>query len=69
MKKILLIAAVAGLSMVSCKKEYTCECKYTGVVTGTVSEKFDKMKKKDAEKKCDEYDESVAGQTAECSLK
>ncbi|MGZ4042137.1 MAG: hypothetical protein ACXVO9_02970 [Bacteroidia bacterium] len=26
MKKVLLIAAVAGLTMVSCKKDYTCTC-------------------------------------------
>ena len=29
MKKVLLVAAVAGLSMVSCKKDYTCECTVT----------------------------------------
>ena len=29
MKKVFLVAAVAGLSMVSCKKDYTCECTVT----------------------------------------
>ncbi len=69
MKKILLIAAVAGLTFASCKKDYTCECKFTGVITGSASETFTNMKKKDAEKKCDEGDESVNGQTVECSIK
>jgi len=37
MKKALLIAAVAGLAMVSCKKDYTCECTSTSTVPGSTS--------------------------------
>ncbi len=38
MKKILLIAAVAGLSMASCKKERVCVCTNTYTsASGTVS--------------------------------
>jgi hypothetical protein len=35
MKKILIIAAVAGLTMVSCKKERTCTCNVTFVSSTT----------------------------------
>lgn len=62
MKKTLLIVALAGLSLTSCKKDYTCECKTTvteydgGVATveerAAVSTTF-KAKKKDAEASCD----------------
>lgn len=70
MKKLVVVAAVAALGMMtSCKKEYTCECKLSGFISGTVSEKYSKMKKKDAEKKCDENDASENGQTVECSIK
>ena len=62
MKKILLVAAVAGLSMVSCKKDYTCECTITTTVTGlptttqTTSGATGKMKKAEAEDKCNTGD-------------
>ena len=65
MKKVLLIAAVAGIAMISCKKQYSCECTTTSTVyingkattngPTTSSGKFDdKMKKKDAKSKCEE---------------
>lgn len=73
MKKILLVAAVAGLSMVSCKKDYTCECKTTsGSTTATASGATGKMSKKDAEAKCNEGDSSYSSggisYTTECSI-
>ncbi|MBI2720569.1 MAG: hypothetical protein HYX39_00185 [Bacteroidetes bacterium] len=37
MKKILLIAAVAGLSMVSCKKDRVCTCTETESAGGPSS--------------------------------
>jgi hypothetical protein len=57
MKKVLLVAFVAGLAMTSCKKEWTCECTVTLYTNGaststTVSGKTDKMSKKDAKDKC-----------------
>ena len=65
MKKVLLIAAVAGLSMVSCKKDYTCECvtssNFSGYASTTSSGKTGKMKKSDAESKCNEGDASTTG--------
>ena len=70
MKKILLVAAVAGLSLVSCKKDYTCECTTTstsynnGVATvGTPivsSGGTGKMKKDDAKKDCEGKSSSVS---------
>ena len=71
MKKLVVIAAVAALGMMtSCKKEYTCECTYSGGgVSGTVSQTFSKMKKKEAKDKCDSYDDTSNGTTAECSIK
>lgn len=64
MKKILLIAAVAGLSMVSCKKEYSCECTVTSNVSGTTttttsSTTSAKMKKQEAKDWCDTGDSST----------
>ncbi len=71
MKKVVLIAAVAGMAMVSCKKKYTCECTttvktYSNGQTSTVgpntssNELDEKMKKSDAKDKC----ESSNGTTA-----
>lgn len=46
MKKVLLVAAVAGLSMVSCKKDYTCECTVTTAgVSATASSTINDTKK------------------------
>jgi len=63
MKKSLLIAAVAGLALVSCKKDYTCECTTTsnmpGFVTQTTTSSTGKMKEADAESKCNEGDKTV----------
>ncbi len=86
MKKILLIAAVAGMAMTSCKKDYTCECTTTsnapGVGSTTASGSTGKMKKKDAESKCNEGDRTYSidsfnaqlqpvtyNYTTECSIK
>ena len=34
MKKLLLVAAVAGMALTSCKKDYTCECTTSTNVLG-----------------------------------
>lgn len=49
MKKV-FFAAVAVLALASCKKDYTCECTYSGA-----SYKYDlkNVKKSDAKKACD----------------
>jgi hypothetical protein len=53
MKKILLVAAIAGLSMVSCKKDYTCTCTATiGGTAQTYTYPLNDVKKKDAKDLC-----------------
>ncbi len=78
MKKIMLVAAVAALSLSSCKKEYTCECTVTTYMNGTAttstaSGTTEKMKKSEAEDKCNKSD-SMTGDTtngikSECGIK
>lgn len=62
MKKALLLAAVAGLMAVSCKKNYTCECTTTSTdpndTPDTYSYSLGKQKKKDAESKCKTFNDS-----------
>jgi hypothetical protein len=59
MKKVLLIAAVAGLAMASCRKDRTCECKTTsdapGFTSSTSTTTWKDVKKKDARKSCQSY--------------
>ena len=56
MKKLLSIAAVtvALVSLSSCKKDYTCTCKYTptGFTEQTSTTTLADYKKKDAETAC-----------------
>lgn len=81
MKKILLIAAVAGLATVSCKKDLTCTCVYTsdqpGYVSSTEVTTVKKQKKKNVDEDCISYSrKQTAGAapinpytyTAECTL-
>lgn len=37
MKKILLVASIAGLTMVSCKKDRTCTCTNSSSAGGTAT--------------------------------
>lgn len=62
MKKILLIAAVAGLAFASCKKERKCECTQTTTSSGgtvtvypTETVTFKKIKKGEAKDMCASY--------------
>lgn len=59
MKKVLLVAAVAGLAFASCRKERTCTCTTTSDAPGFVSSTHvmtvDDMKKSDAKKWCQTY--------------
>lgn len=54
MKKILLIVAVAGLSMASCKKDRTCTCTITPTsgTTSTETKVMYDVKKSEAEREC-----------------
>ena len=78
MKKILLIAAVAGLASVSCRKDRTCTCTETpttGTAT-TYTTKMYKVSKDDARERCIGYQTttsfgavSVTGDNVTCELK
>jgi len=66
MKKILVIAAVAGLAAVSCKKDRTCECNVTPTsgTAYTYTIKMYEAKKKHAREAC--YAQ-LGGKTTEVS--
>lgn len=74
---ILLFATIASLSIVSCKKKYTCECvsEYgqTGSTSKLVTTKLIKEKKAKAETDCNSLDSDYSTSTlvskSECSLK
>ena len=76
MKKITILTACAiVMSLASCKKDRTCECKYTSNEPGYVSETDTytilDVKKKDAKVSCISYSE-VSGSytyTTTCTLK
>lgn len=69
MKKIFILAVVAGaFTMTSCKKDWTCECKTsTGTISATIP--FSKITKKDAKAACDVYNASATASGGSCSLK
>ncbi|MBA3664450.1 MAG: hypothetical protein H0W61_09615 [Bacteroidetes bacterium] len=67
MKKVLLIAAVAGLSMVSCKKDYTCECTNSGNGVTVVFDLKGHSTKKSAESWCTGYQNSTDTQNGTTS--
>jgi len=78
MKKVLLVAFIAGLAMTSCKKAYTCECTVTTYVNGTAnttttSGTTDKMKKADAKTKCEGSNmttgDNTNGSKISCAIK
>lgn len=53
MKKSLFIAAVACLTLASCKKDYTCTCTVTeNGQTDTYTYQMKDVKKKDAKSAC-----------------
>jgi hypothetical protein len=64
-KMFFVAAAVAMISLSSCKKDYECECEYSmGGVTASQTYTFNDVKKDDAEASCDN-----AGQTGwSCTL-
>ena len=68
MKKTLIIGAFALFAFASCKKDYTCECKFSGFISGSATETITD-RKNDAKAKCDEGDSSTEGQTVECEIK
>jgi hypothetical protein len=75
MKKVLLIAAVAGLTMVSCKKTYVCECVTNGSDGGLTLTNFPsgsytiKNTKKKSKDDCKAKEEVDGGFTTTCEIK
>jgi hypothetical protein len=73
MKKLLSIAAVtvALVSLSSCKKDYTCTCKYTmeGLGEQTQTLALTNLKKKDAETSCDTFKAQWSTFGGTCELK
>lgn len=63
-------AAVAMISLSSCKKDWVCECTTTdadGNEYGTTTSSFT-AKKKDAESSCSNLETSSGGATTSCEL-
>jgi hypothetical protein len=66
MKKVLVVAAVAMMALVSCKKDYTCDCTVLGQTSST---EFKDVKKKDAQEACDEASVALTILDGSCTLK
>jgi hypothetical protein len=79
MKKTLIIAAIAGLAMASCKKDRTCTCVQASTAAGSVSSTqvltYHKVSSKDAKELCVSYTQQttapVSGETTSwtCTIK
>jgi len=77
MKKVVLVAAVAMLSLASCKKDHTCVCTVSTTTNGTTTTLSNEttlkdMSTSDAKKSCNISAEVTIGNTVqknECSLK
>lgn len=76
MKKIAPILAIAFVAaLVSCKKDYNCKCTVTAQgVSGDTTFSLGKVKKKDAEAKCDAFKDTwgalvaLGGGTMDCDI-
>lgn len=73
MKYFATVLMLAAIGLVSCKKEYTCECNYSDGTTTATSSTTIKDTKKNATETCDQGDASttIGGSTAtwECEIK
>ena len=69
MRNLSLIVLVSCLSLVSCKKKYTCTC-YSPMTGKWIDTEIEKSGKAAAKKKCDSFngDITVDGST-DCHLK
>jgi len=69
MKKVLLFSLVAlGATLMSCKKNYECDCKVGG---GEIKIPLNGYKKKDAKAACDQAETTykITDSGASCSFK
>jgi len=72
MKKLVLLAAIASVGFVSCKKDYTCTCTVTDSSAGgsTISASTTiKATKKDAKASCETGSSTVGTVTSKCEIK
>jgi hypothetical protein len=68
-KMFFVAAAVAVISLSSCKKDYECKCEFDQAgITGSATTSINDAKKKDAEDACDELD-AESGYTCTLSEK
>ncbi len=78
MKNLFILTVLGLLALTSCKKEYTCECKYTDSAYPGISVPLGsttiKDTKKNAEEECDKGDGSYIDEfddliTTDCEIK
>lgn len=72
MKRFFAFAAVsvALISLSSCKKDYTCTCKFSGVGAGTpdITTQYKDSKKSDATDACDVLTTNYSPVGGSCSI-
>ena len=72
MKRFFALAtvSVALISLSSCKKDYTCTCKFSGVGAGTpdLVIPMEDIKKADAKDACDSYTTTYTTVGGSCSI-
>lgn len=69
MKKVLFVAAFAVLGLVSCKKDYTCECTVKNGESTVTSSSTIHASKKDAKASCESGTVTVGEMSTSCVIK
>ncbi|MFT5777447.1 MAG: hypothetical protein ACI837_000379 [Crocinitomicaceae bacterium] len=69
MKKVLVAVAVASLTLVSCNKDYTCECTTDWAGTVTTTSIVINDKKGAAKDYCEAKSETVSTIVKTCTIK
>lgn len=68
MFKVIAIAALGMISLASCKKDYTCDCR-TGNETAIITtDKIENKTLKDAKKECEAKSGTSFGVTKTCKI-
>jgi hypothetical protein len=68
MKKIILLPSICSLILISCKKDYTCECQITLYGVNSIQKTNIHNTKKKAKTECEEQI-FKDNQTTSCSIK
>ena len=69
MKKLFIVAVVASFGMVSCKKDYTCECTTTSGNSSITGTSTVNATKKDAKTACENGSTTNGSYTTTCKIK